>query len=487
MAPGPASAVPAPPRPQLEPGEVLNRRYVLLRPLPAPGGAQARVWQATDEVLARPVAVKVLAARESPAAAFLEAAARAGAVEARPLARIYDAAVEPLLVRPSLAYVISEWIEGEPLAEVLARGPLPAAQALDLTLQAVGALVDAHAAGVVHGRLHPGNVHVTPAGRLRLTDAEVASALATPTERPSAADDVRDVAALLYAMLTARWPDDATGQPARGVPLAPHGGHGGYRPRQLRAGVPRALDAVVVRALHPDRVDGRPPVDTAVALRTALEAAADEVLPEGEAAPRRAPGRLRRLGPSLLVSVLLVVLAVVCYSLGLSVGALPPQDDGRRTARTASAPAVAVDLGAAQLRDYDPFGSPPQENPDSVVNAFDGAASTAWSTELYRTELFGNLKPGVGLLVDLGAPTALSEVDVDLARAGATLELRAGDTLGPDQTLLPVVSSDGGHQVAVRLAVPPGTTARYWLVWITKLPRDGDQYRAAIEELRLLR
>ena len=84
-------------------------------------------------------------------------------------------------------------------------------------------------------------------------------------------------------------------------------------------------------------------------------------------------------------------------------------------------------------------------------------------------------------------PTALSEVDVDLTRAGAELQLRATDAVGADESSLPVVARDAGGQRVARLAVPAGTTARYWLVWITRLPPDSGQFRAGINELRFVR
>ncbi len=484
--PPPAAARGTDEPPLVRAGDLLAGRYRLLARVAGPADAPAALWSATDEVLARPVAVKVLAATDPRAAAVLAAAARAGAVEARPLTRVYDAAAEPRHARRSPAYVIGEWSDGEPLADLLTRGPLSPHLALALSLQAAEALVAAHAAGVVHGRLHPGNVLVLGDRELRVTDAEVAVAV-HGLPRPGPEQDVRDLGALLHAMLTARWPADATAQPGQGVPAAPSGG---YAPRQLRAGVPRALDDVVVRALHPERDarSGRRPLDTAVALRDALELAG-RTLPPVEKPPRAPrPGRLRRVAGWALLAALLAALVAVCYSLGRSVGEVPARDDGLPPLASGAATAAAVvPLAAAAVRDYDPHGAPPAEKPDQVANVLDGSVSTAWATELYRTERFGGLKSGVGLLVDLGSPVAVAEVDVGLAAAGTELELRAGDALGADETALPVVARGDGARTASTLAVPSGTTARYWLVWVTRLPRDGSQYRAGVTELRLLR
>ena len=476
--------------PLIRPGDVLARRYRLQRPLPAPAGAASVLWQAHDEVLARPVAVKLLPARDRRASAFLEAATRVGVVQARPLTRVYDAAVEPRSSRPSLAYVIREWVEGRDLTALLADGPLEPAEAVDLAVQGAEALVELHAAGAVHGALHPGNALVTADGRLRLTDTGVAAALHDGS--PGPADDVRALGALLYALLTARWPGDTLDQPARGLSWAPSSEHGVFSPRQVRAGLSRALDALVVGTLHPGRPGGPAPLTDAPALLAALEAVARDVHRDAPPGAPRDPGRLRRSAPWAAVGAVLLLVGIVAYSLGLSVGEVPPVDDGLSATPSATAPVAPgapgpIDLTGVPVRDFDPYGRPPQEQPDQVVNAHDGEPSTAWATDLYRTDRFGGLKPGVGLLVDLSVPTALSEVDVDLTRAGAELQLRAADAVGTDESSLPVVARDASGQRVARLAVPAGTTARYWLVWITRLPPDSGQFRAGIKELRFVR
>ncbi|MCW2778981.1 MAG: hypothetical protein JWN17_2706, partial [Frankiales bacterium] len=97
--PEPASSAPDPSAPRRSPvaaGDLLAGRYRLERPLPGAAGGSAVLWKAVDEVLARPVAVTVLAARTRHGVArpFLDAAARTGPVLAPGLARTYDAAFE---------------------------------------------------------------------------------------------------------------------------------------------------------------------------------------------------------------------------------------------------------------------------------------------------------------------------------------------------------------------------------------------------------
>ena len=508
-------------RPALEPGDLLAGRYRLTQVVSDDTGP-ALLWQAADEVLARPVAVKVLPAsgRSGHAAAtpFLEAAGRASALSHPGLARVYDAAQEE---RPAeragrtvdVAYVISEWVDGLSLSEVLPTdGPVEPAAAVRMVQQAAEALAAAHARGVAHGRIHPGNLLVTPTGRVRLTDAAVAAAahqhplppagpeLAVPPD--VAAEDTRDLGAVLYALLTGRWPAASTQQPSGGLPEAPRAAAGVYSPRQVRAGVPRALDALVVRTLDPHRQPGLVPISTPLALAQAL----DEVEVRAPEAERSAqPSRHARRGlptwfwpavPKLAAVAFIAVVGIVGYNVGRNVGELPRRP-GALDALVASTPSAAPGVTAGvridlrkppvTVRDYDPYSRDRTEQPDSVPNAYDQDLSTLWSTDGYRTPEFGGLKPGVGLLIDLGVPTALASVQVGMTTAGADVDLRATNTLGENADDLTVVTrSNDSKQVADLKASP--TPSRYWLVWFTALPKaDDGRYRLGVAELVLTR
>ncbi len=505
-------------RPVLRAGDLLAERYRLERAVePAPPSGEdeespAIVWRAQDEVLARPVAVKVLRAsgRRGALAAkpFLEAAAAAGSPTSPLLARVYDAAIQEWPAeragRPAgeveVAYVISEWVDGRDLAEVLlADGPYEPAQACALVVEAAEALQSAHDRGVVHARVHPGNVMVTPAGRLRLTDAATSAALperAVPADRAGdptgPAADVRDLTAVLYAMLTAKWPASATPQPACGLPPAPttRDRQRGRltSPRQVRAGVPRALDDLVVRVLQPTA--GRPGPSSAAALADALVGAvrADTPKPEVVRAPR-VPRWVRRLVPAVVSLAFLGAVGLGAYAVGRDVGEIPPVDDPLAEAAVSPAPGRPtgdlIDLATAKVDDFDP---PPagdgSERTGSVPNALDDDASTTWETERYSSATFGGLKKGVGLLVDLGKPTRVGSVELVTTGGGATVELRAADKLGARVEDYRVVASGKADEPALALTPAAGTTGRWYLVWITGLRSTDDGFRAGITELR---
>ena len=489
-------------------GELLEGRFRVVHRVPSSGAAT--VWCAHDEVLARPVALKVLPADRTAgpgsAGILLEAAMRSGAVVHPGLARVHDAFLLPRPGGPALAVVISEWVDGRALDLLLATGPLEPAEAVALLRQAAEALAAVHAHDLVHGRVHPGNVLVGPGGRLKLTDAAVAAAVhGAPTPGPASDGgverDTRDLAAVLFALLTARWPGGTTDQPAGRLPGAPGVGRGVPRPRQLRAAVPRSLDAVVVRALDPGAPDPRAPdpralsadipLTTPALLSAAAQQAAAEAQEQGATTPVRTRGR--HVLPALLLLLLLSSVGTGGWLLGLAVGDLPRRADAvEAVVSTGSSPspspppaaAAPLDLGRLPVRDYDPPPGDGSENPRDVPLTVDGNLDTSWLTSTYRTADFGRLKHGVGLLVDLGRSRPLTQVQVLLTRPGASLELRTADTVP--------ATADGFRTVAVAAHVPvdavlqpaAGAVGRYWLVWITALPADGNGFRAGVLELR---
>lgn len=161
-------------------GAMIADRYRLQR-LIATGG-MGQVWEALDTRLDRRVAVKVLKSEFSADPTFrhrFRSEAKTTAQLNHPgIAGIYDYGETMDPSGGETAYLVMELVQGEPLNTVLNRlSRLSVAQGLDMLEQTGRALEVAHAAGVVHRDVKPGNILVTPTGQVKITDFGIAKAV----------------------------------------------------------------------------------------------------------------------------------------------------------------------------------------------------------------------------------------------------------------------------------------------------------------------
>ena len=157
---------------------VLGDRYRLGERI---AGGMGSVYRAVDESLGRHVAVKVLRRELAAEPAYLERfrrEARASAALSHPgVAGVYDYGE-----LGGSAFIVMELVEGETLAErIAARGRLPWPEAFAVGEQVARALAAAHAHGLVHRDVKPGNVLIDAAGRAKVTDFGIAKAAAAAT------------------------------------------------------------------------------------------------------------------------------------------------------------------------------------------------------------------------------------------------------------------------------------------------------------------
>ena len=142
-----------------------------------------QVWQAVDEVLGRPVAVKPLRDEYAQDPSFvgrLRAEARYAAAVTHPgIASVFDYGEVRTAAGPDpTAFLVMELVEGEPLSSLLAReGRLGLDRSLDIVGQAAVAVGAAHQAGLVHRDIKPANLLVCRDGTVKVTDFGVAQAL----------------------------------------------------------------------------------------------------------------------------------------------------------------------------------------------------------------------------------------------------------------------------------------------------------------------
>jgi hypothetical protein len=154
---------------------VLADRYRLDDRIAA--GGMGEVWRAVDLVLGRPVAVKLLrddyAQHPETLERFRAEARHTAAVSHPGIARMYDYG-EPSPGQPP--FLVMELVDGSPLTRLLERGPLEPARVMDIVAQAAAGLDAAHAAGLVHRDIKPGNLLVSPDGTVKITDFGIAYA-----------------------------------------------------------------------------------------------------------------------------------------------------------------------------------------------------------------------------------------------------------------------------------------------------------------------
>jgi hypothetical protein len=472
------------PAPAIQPGQLLSGRYRLERQ--RAGTSVSQLWRATDEVLARTVAVRTVALAGAPVAADTVAAAvaRAGAVSDPRLVRVLDFDTAP---DGDFCFVVTEWLDQPTFAVALHDGPLAAAEATDVAWQVADALAAAARRGAGHGRLHPGNVFLTPAGDVRVTDLELARVLAGSAADPEQVQhsDARHVGALLYAGLTGYWPLPG----AAGLPAAPRGGDGRpYRPRQVSAGVSREVDDLAVRLLTaaPGSA-GAPdtPARAAGALHLLPRVRRD--LERPPALGPAGPGPVRRWAWRVVPPVILLAVLFAAYAVGQAVGRVPAPAQAIPTftaPKLGPSGAPLHQLPVAGVSVFNPFGHDPEDVPGAQL-AVDGDLSTAWYTFRYvGNPVFGGLKPGVGLLVDLGSARAVREIHIALSYPGADVQVLAGPARAGSLAGYTVV---GGRNDTPRtfFVVPARPlTDRYWLLWLTRLPQlAGGYYQEGVAEI----
>ena len=249
----------------ISPGVTLGGRYRLEERIA--GGGMGDVWRGTDEVLGRTVAVKILL----PALLDEPGFAERFRGEARTMATINHPGVVDVYDYGSdqqLAFLVMEYVEGDALSRTLSRvGRLTPARTMALVAQAADALQAAHANGIVHRDVKPGNLLVRPNGTLVLTDFGIArsalvgqltvagSVLGTASyispEQASgavatAASDVYALGVVAYQCLSGHRPFDGA------TPIEIAMKHVRDSPRPLPADIPPQVRQIVDRAMAKD-------------------------------------------------------------------------------------------------------------------------------------------------------------------------------------------------------------------------------------------
>ena len=267
-------------------------------------GGIGDVYRARDTKLGRTVAIEVLspevARNPSRRERFLEDA-RAAAVLSHPnIAALYEVGEEK-----ELAYIVCEFVPGEPLTTIIANRSLNPRRAMDFATQLADAVADAHAEGIVHRSLRSIAVTVTPKDKVKVLDFGLSAWIkrggtqpAGPAEEADFRADIAALGGILYEMLTGKQP----------LPAAP------AAPSRLNPHVPRELDPIVLKALSKASDTGYESAATLAAELRSVAAMLDVRTGDREP-PSLAPAGAKRqaVTPWLIVLIVVMVLGALVW------------------------------------------------------------------------------------------------------------------------------------------------------------------------------
>lgn len=395
-------------------------RYRLERELG--DGTDGTTWEAVDERLDRPVALRLFAPGSDRNTIVKRAGLAASLTHPR-VVRVFDTGEDG-----GRFFTVSELV-GESLQTV--RLPLAPDVALQTATDIAEALHYAHERGVVHGNLHEGNVLISEGGaKVGDFSLSVSSIESKPT------DDLRQFGAMMrrVARLGDHAPTNAFVRVLEGLVT------GGYTSAADVLGDLRALRPAVPRAERP--------------------------------APKR--------GWIVIgIAVLLAVVALGAMRLG------GRGSEGTKLLPGGKVNGTPLQTSGALSFDPFTSDAVKDENPGDVPNAIDGNEATAWRTETYSgSPDFNGRKEGVGLILAFNEPQDVSKARVVWTSQGCNFQLRYSDDPGAPIGEWGIAATIPKSKVASAFEFG-AESARYWMVWITQLVPDGSGFRCGIREAQL--
>ena len=443
-----------------EPGTRLGGRYRLEDRVAAAAGWAA--WKAIDETLARAVTVVTFAAGFPRVREVLTAARAASRLTDARLAQVFDVEDDW-----DNAYIVMEWAAGETLGDMLAAGPVEPVAGARIIAEAAAALSVAHAAGLAHLCLSPESLRWTSAAASRSPGSGSTPRCPGPPRRTRRSPTPTGSGGCSTRRMTGMWP----GPDYPALPPAPFTDGQPRRPRQVRAGVPAALDDVTCQAMQVPGRDGSvlatpgqlagalaaelppeevPPAGPATRPGAAARGSGDEYWSERRrpadpaglagSAPQRQQRQPRQprqgRGGSSRVRVAVIGVLALVVVIGVAAAArsflhngnpsAPTQQHRRAPAPGTSSQTTEISPVAAQGFDALNPGDSGDENTNQAVNVINHQAA-GWSSQQYFSAALGGLKAGTGLILDMGHTVRLTSVTIRFGSSvGADVQLKLG-------------------------------------------------------------
>ena len=250
-------------------GKLLGNRYEMIEKIG--NGGMATVYRATDKILKRDVAVKILRDEFTTDEEFIkrfEVEAQSAARLTHPnIVSIYDVGVED-----NLHYIVMELIQGKTLKEIIVeeKGPLPWKWSVNVAIQIASALETAHRNNIIHRDIKPHNIIITEDGIAKVTDFGIAKAVSNSTITAfgttigsvhyfspeharggftDAKSDLYSLGVVMYEMVTGRVPFDAD------TPVSvalKHMQEEPEEPIELNPNLPTSVNKIIMKAMQKD-------------------------------------------------------------------------------------------------------------------------------------------------------------------------------------------------------------------------------------------
>lgn len=493
---------------------VLCDRYRLNRLIGS--GGMAQVWAATDTVLGREVAVKMLhphlAHDENFVARFRAEARAAARLSHQNIVGVFDTCSDH-----GREAIVMELLSATTLREHLdEHGELEVATTVRIAMRVLSALEAAHDAGLVHRDIKPSNILLCDDGRVKIADFGIAKfddqteltqtggvmgtvAYLAPEQlsegRVDGRADLYALGIVMYECLTGAPPFRGETRAASAV-MRLHSDP--VDPRRLRPGVPPGLADTIMQALSRDPDDRH---SSAADLRAALLSA--PVPPTGATSMRvddtgelpAPPEAFTRSERNWLYPALFLILLAVALT---TIGLLWNQTTSHDSPNPTTAPSVtttpttgAVEIVSAEA--FDPEGDD-GENDSLTANVIDGDDTTAWRTEGYEPPGFSGNKTGVGLLLRMKSRTLIDRITITGSSNGWSglvfvTDQGSVDDLerSADRSVAAISDFDGSESVELT-GDENSRTGSVVLIWITDLgsPAQDGRYRVEVNDIEIV-
>lgn len=459
-------------------------RYLLDVQIASPVGTT--VWRALDQILNRWVTVYLLPATDPRGKVVIQACLSVAANADRDAVAILDV-IESGNLREAngqlvtqLLGIVTEWAEGTSLNErLLTDDPIEPLTALTIARRIASALARAHERNIAHGRLRPHNIVVSYSDEVRVAGFGIDQSFLGKDDHDPIRADIQGIGNLLFVMVTGMWPHGSTG----GLPSAPTQ-IAGVLPSTLRPGISSAIDSVYQRTQN-NSFSTMNDVLAALSVGAAEDSSSSPTTFSRLAAHPvqwhgRPESKSHRIRATSIALVCVLGMGWVGWQLmthnfnssDVPVAIIASPLPSELINASPSAPATPALVEIAAVTDYDPFGDQ-TENPDQASLAVDGDASTSWNTVNYRHKDMAG-KPGVGLLIDLGAPRPVTQVTIDFREPGVSASVFISDSAEPDITSADQLGQVQEAGTSAIIKSPRAISGRYVLVWLTQVPQSAD-------------